>query len=342
MAAPKLTPMMEQYLEVRRSLPANTLLLFRLGDFYEMFHEDAEEGARLLGITLTRRNDYPMAGIPYHAAETYINKLLAVGKKVAVCDQTETPQPGKLVRRALTRILSPGTTLGEDQLESRKNHYIAAIDFPARGGARLAWMDLSTGEFMLAAEDHPGALLPVLASIDPAEILVSEEASWITPPPPGSHPDPVLAELRDLLRGRTVTELPASRFERPAGARAVLEALGVLNLEGFGLALDHSALGAAGAVVAYVTENLRARPENLRTLREYRSTTALQLDPATLRNLEIFRSIRGGREGSLLHAIDRTLTPGGARLLEQWLIAPSLDLAELRRRHAAIGAFLLH
>src|ERR1017187_8771532 len=144
----------------------------------------------------------------------------------------------------------------------------------------------------------------------------------------------------DVAAGRTVTELPAYRFETAHGARAVATAIGVLNLEGFGLGNDHPPLGPAGALVGYATDNLRARPENLRSLQEYRSARTLLLDPATLRNLEIFASVRGGRQGSLFSAMDSTTTAAGSRLLERWLAAPGLDLPEIRRRHALIGEFV--
>ena len=173
MSSERQTPMMQQYFEVKRGLPPGTLLLFRLGDFFEMFHEDAADGSRLLGLTLTKRQDAPMAGIPYHALDTYVNKLLAAGRKVAICDQQEPPQAGKLVRRSLVRILSPGTTLAASQLDATRNHYLCAVALET-GALRAAWLDLSTGEFKLAADAHPENLLPVLAALDPPELLLPE------------------------------------------------------------------------------------------------------------------------------------------------------------------------
>ncbi len=331
--------MMQQYFEVKRGLPANTLLLFRLGDFYEMFFEDAEVGARLLGITLTRRQDYPMAGIPFHAADNYVNKLLAAGRKVAICDQAEPAKAGKLVKRQLTRILSPGTTLDASQLDAARNHWLCALDLN-KAGLHAAWLDLSTGEFRVATDPRPENLLPVLTALDPAELIVieGEPAKWQAAP----HEQHVIHQLHAFCSGRTLTDLPGYHFDLAAGARTVAEALGVLNLQGFGLAPDHPALGAAGALVYYTTENLRAAPQNLRSLQEYRSARTLLLDPATLRNLEIFNSTQGAREGSLLGAIDRTVTAAGARLLERWLATPTLDLPEIRRRQDAVGDFMAH
>jgi DNA mismatch repair protein MutS len=335
--AEKLTPMMQQYFEVKRGLPANTLLLFRLGDFYEMFFADAEIASRLLGITLTKRQETPMAGIPHHAADNYVSKLLAAGKKVAICDQAEAAQPGKLVRRQLTRILSPGTTLSASQLDAAKNHYLCALSLD-KAGLHAAWLDLSTGEFRLATDARPENLLPVLTALDPAELVLIEGdlARWQAAP----HEQHAVHALHQFCAPRLCSELPGYHFEITDGAKTVMDALGVLNLQGFGLANTHPALGVAGAVVHYATENLCARPENLRTLQEYRSTRTLLLDPATLRNLEIFQSTRGTREASLLGAIDRSATAAGSRLLERWLAAPGLDLVEIIRRQTVVGELL--
>ncbi|HEY1765295.1 MAG TPA: DNA mismatch repair protein MutS [Opitutaceae bacterium] len=333
----RLTPMMRQYFEVKRGLPRDTLLLFRLGDFYELFFDDAVAASRLLGLTLTKRQDHPMAGLPHHAVDSYVGKLLAAGKKVAICDQNEPAQAGKLVRRGLTRILSAGTTLAANQLEAGRNRYLGALSL-TKAGLQAAWIELSTGEFRVASAVTIGDLLPVLASIDPAELLVAEGEieRWRAAP----HDQSLVHALHGFAAGRAVTELPAYRFDAGAGARIVAEAIGVLNLQGFGLVHDHPALGPAGALVAYATDNLCARPENLRGLQEYRSEGTLLLDPATQRNLEIFASIRGGRAGSLLAAMDGTATAAGARLLERWLAAPGLDLGEIRRRHALVGEFV--
>jgi DNA mismatch repair protein MutS len=330
----KLTPMMQQYFEVRRGLAKDTLLLFRLGDFYELFFDDAVTASRLLGLTLTKRQDHPMAGLPHHAADAYIGKLLAAGKKVAVCDQDEPAQPGKLVRRRLTRILSSGTTLAANQLEANRNRYLCAVCLD-RKGLHAAWLELSTGEFRVATAPGPGDLLPVLHSLNPSEVIAPEGdvARWGAAP----HDEAAQHALHAFVSGRTLTEVAAYKFEAAAGARVVAEAIGVANLQGFGIEPGHPALGPAGALVGYATDNLCAKPENLRGLQEYRSSGTLLLDPSTLRNLEIFTSVRGGRQGSLIEAMDRTSTAAGARLLERWLAAPVLDRFEIARRHALVG-----
>jgi DNA mismatch repair protein MutS len=332
-----MTPMMQQYFDVKRGLPKDTLLLFRLGDFFELFFDDAVTVSKLLGLTLTKRQDTPMAGLPAQAVDNYVSKLLAAGKKVAICDQAEPAKAGKLVRRQLTRILSPGTTLAANQLDAARNHYLAAVALDSHG-LHAAWLDLSTGEFRVATDASIANLLPVLTALDPAELLITEgeRERWAAAP----HEQTAIHALHGFCAGRLVSELPGYHFDVRAGAKTVMETLGVLNLAGFGLAPTHAGLGPAGALVYYATENLCAKPENLRRLQEYRSTRTLLLDPATLRNLEIFGSSRGTRDGSLLHAMNRTVTAAGARLLERWLAAPTLDLPAIRRRQTLVGELL--
>jgi DNA mismatch repair protein MutS len=333
-APEKLTPMMQQYFEVKRGLPRDTLLLFRLGDFFELFFDDAVTASRLLGLTLTKRQEHPMAGLPAHAADNYVSKLLAAGKKVAICDQAEPAKAGKLVRRQLTRILSPGTTLAANQLDAARNHYLCALAHD-KTGLHAAWLDLSTGEFKIASDSAVANLLPVLTALDPAELLLieGELERWKSAP----HDEAPVHALHAFCTSRLSSELAGYHFESSTGAKTVMDTLGVLNLQGFGLAHSHPALGPAGALVYYATENLCAKPENLRGLQEYRSSRTLLLDPATLRNLEIFSSARGTREGTLLSAVNRTSTSAGTRLLERWLAAPPLDLAELTRRQSLVG-----
>ncbi|MBL9212884.1 MAG: DNA mismatch repair protein MutS, partial [Opitutaceae bacterium] len=168
-----MTPMMQQYFDVKRGLPKDTLLLFRLGDFFELFFDDAVTASKLLGLTLTKRQDTPMAGLPAQAVDNYVSKLLAAGRKVAICDQAEPAKAGKLVRRQLTRILSPGTTLAANQLDAARNHYLAAVALD-KTGLHAAWLDLSTGEFRVATDVGIANLLPVLTALDPAELLITE------------------------------------------------------------------------------------------------------------------------------------------------------------------------
>ncbi|HAW98151.1 MAG TPA: DNA mismatch repair protein MutS [Opitutae bacterium] len=330
------TPMMKQYREARESIEPDTLLLFRLGDFYEMFEIDAERGAALLGITLTKRHDMPMAGIPSHAAEGYLTKLLALGHKVAICDQLEPPKPGKLVKRGITRIITPGTVLEDGQLEGERNHFLLALELDEKG-ARASWLDLSTGKFVLTESARPHDFLSVLSSLSPKEVLVPEgfERSLYSLALESSFRD----ELERVLGEVTRTERPGFDFDQRSGAREVMESLGVMNLEGFGIDSGHPALGAAGAVLVYAQDVLRGKPGNLSRIEEFCDGEALLLDPATQRNLEIFRTTSQTRKGSLLDAMDQTVSPAGARLLERYLASPERDLSEIRRRQGCVAEF---
>ena len=328
--------MMKQYREARNSLNDDTLLLFRLGDFYEMFEVDAERGAALLGITLTKRHDMPMAGIPFHAAEGYLTKLLNAGHKVAICDQLEAAQTGKLVKRGITRILTPGTVLEDRQLEASSNHFLLSLDF-VKTSVCASWLDLSTGKFVLMHAECVEDFLAALSSLSPREILVSEKFSQKCAKL--GNPQSFQDELDRVLGEISKTERPDFDFDPKAGAREVMESLGVMNLEGFGLDLNHPALGAAGALLVYVQDVLKGKPGNLRQIEEFKEGQALILDPATQRNLEVFKTSTQTRKGSLMDSMDQTATAAGARLLERYLGSPEKNLGEIKRRQDLVREF---
>lgn len=334
---------MIQYMEVRRTLPDNTLLLFRLGDFYEMFGEDAIRGSEVLGLTLTQRAGQPMAGMPYHAAPTYINRVLAAGIKVAIVDQMEAPTPGKMVRRELTRILTPGTALEDHQLEARHGSYIFAFDFfraqhTSEPCMAAAWLDLGTADFRIAVETRPADLAAVVAALDPREILVPANSSerWHTEPDLTA----ILTRFTPLFAGKATSKLSDYFFDQRDGLRAVTAALGVANLDGYGIDRWNAGLGPAAAILHYVEENLRSLPANLRSVSLYTSGKTLLMDPATMRSLEIMRTASNERVGSLLSTLDGTVTSPGARLVEQYLAAPTLNLLEIQRRQSCVGELL--
>ena len=324
--------MQRQYREFREKLSAGTILLFRLGDFYEVFGDDAEVAAKVLGLTLTKRHETPMAGLPHHAAPAYVNRLLAAGWKVAICDQLEAPVAGKLVRRGLTRILTPGTALEDSQLDSKRGNFLAAISWDKHGW-QAAWLDVSTADFRLTADTSPARLLPLLHSVSPREIILPE---GLEPPP--EHRE----ALEVFLQGRAVSRLPGWNFDVSAGGRLVTQTLAVHGLAGFGLNDDHPALGTAGAVLGYVTDSLCDRPKNLFRLIEAKLGSSVLLDAASSRNLDLFATSNGSRDGSLLETIDRTSTPAGSRLLASWLAEPSTDLAIIGQRQSAVGEFVKH
>lgn len=332
-----LTPMMQQYRAVRSELGSDTLLFFRLGDFYELFFEDAQEASGIMGVTLTNRHGAPMAGVPYHSAEVYINKVLRSGKKVALCDQVEAATAGKLVKREVTRILTPGTTLEASQLVDNRNQYLLAVSV-VKKHIHAAWIDFSTGGFGIATDPNAMNLLPIFNGLDPREVIVPEIAYGVW------KADPELAvwweQFQVFMEGRPCSKLPDYQFDPMNGAKLVMDSLGVLNLEGYGVSREHPALGAAGALIAYGTETLREVPKNIRSIREYTSRETLLLDPATLRNLEVFRSSQNTRSGTLIEAMDGTVTAAGGRLLEEYLAVPLMDMVELGRRQQCVGDFI--
>ena len=322
------TPMIQQYWEFRNKLPPNTLLFFRVGDFYEMFGADAERGAELLGVTLTKRSGLPLAGVPYHALQTYLQKALNAGVKIAICEQTEAAKPGKLVNRALVRIITPGTTLEDTQLEAKHNNYILAID-ENKAGLHAAWLDVSTAEFRIATSRERTSLLAVLQTLRPSEILVPE--SWQQ----GRTPQ----YLDHLLQWNLVSRTIDWHFDPKIGNETICKVLKVNSLQGFGIAENNPALGVAGALLHYVAETLCETPEHIKKISELRSDDAMIIDAAGTRNLELFRSAAGTREGSLLAAIDGTRTAAGARLLERWLASPSRDISTICSRQDCVEAF---
>jgi DNA mismatch repair protein MutS len=331
MAGP--TPMMQQYQRVKLEHP-DAILLFHLGDFYEMFFEDARTAAPILGVALTSRDrskaePVPLCGIPVHSAEGYITRLLKAGRKVAFCDQVEDPATAAgLVRREVTRVITPGTVLEEGMLEGRDTNYILAL-FP--GGLRtgLAALEFSTGEFLLL-ETPAGdlrALEDRLAAFSPVEVLVP------------AAPGPALEQtLSRALPGVTVTRAAAaSAFDPAAARRRLLEHFRVASLDGFGCRGYEEGVTAAGALLDYLRETQRRPLTNLTRLAPWVSGERLTLDAATQRNLELVANLDDGRrERSLLAVLDRTLTAMGSRRLRAWLLAPLRDPAAIRARLDAV------
>jgi DNA mismatch repair protein MutS len=299
-----------------------------------MFDHDAEVGARALSITLTQRAGSALAGVPYHAVHSYIPRLLAAGHRVAICEQMETPVPGKLVARSLSRILSPGTAIEDAHLDARRNNYLLALEAGKHETLHAAWLDLSTAEFRVAS-GSAASLLPVLAAIAPREVLLPDDAAASI----ALQKIPATAAFLDT---QALTRLPAWQFDPVSGERTVSENLGVLNLQGFGIEAGHPALGPAGAVLAYATDSLCQKPKNLYQISEYKPAGALVIDQASQRNLELFRGSTGTRIGSLLEAIDGTVTSPGARLVEQWLATPPAATATTHSRQQHVSDLVRH
>ncbi|HVH88958.1 MAG TPA: DNA mismatch repair protein MutS [Terriglobales bacterium] len=331
------TPLMRQYAAIKKQHP-NALLFFRLGDFYELFFDDAVVASRELQITLTSRNKekdlaVPMCGVPYHAAEGYLAKLLRKGFRVAICEQMEDPKVAKkIVRREVTRVLTPGTS-ADVGLPSEENNFLAAI---AQIGDRagLAALDLSTGEFRateFAVQDRP-RLLEELSHMRPREVLY-----------PAALPLFAVkeSEFSSSSGGHRFTETPVEDWAfSPDYAIPLLEnQFGVLSLEGFGLATRHAAATAAGAILHYVRSTQRGTLEHVDRIGFYDRQDCLVLDAVTVRNLELVEPLFSGTgpEVTLFRTLDATLTPMGKRLLRSWLLRPSIDLSEIHARQDAVA-----
>jgi DNA mismatch repair protein MutS len=325
----QLTPMMAQYRRIKGELPGDALLLFRLGDFYEMFFEDAQTGAQLLNLALTARNGVPMCGLPFHAANGYISRILKAGRKVAVCDQMEEPRPGKLVQREVTQILSPGTHFDERMLVAERNNFLAAV-FPAGKIFGLALVDLTTGDFLTTELESDPALLTELERLRPAEIIYPAEA----------------ARVGDLLRDVFPILNPYEGwvFTPETALFAVREHFQVASLDGFGLKDHAAAVGAAGAALHYLTQHLRRDVKHLTRLSYYRRSDFLTLDHTTLRHLEILEPLNhdAPRTASLYGALNRTVTPMGARRLRDWLSQPLAATGPILRRQDAVQTLHTH
>ena len=324
------TPMMAQFLAIREANPG-ALLFYRMGDFYEMFFDDAVQAAAALDIALTKRGTHlgepiPMCGVPVHAAESYLLTLIRKGFRVAIAEQMEDPAEAKkrgsksVVARDVVRLVTPGTLTEEALLEARRHNYLAAYAQVRDEGA-LAWVDISTGAFQVM-ECGPARLAPELARLAPRELLALEGAG-----------------LDDLAHeaGAALTDLPAGAFDSGAGARRLSALYGVETLDGFG-SFTRAELAAMGAIVDYLDLTQKGKLPLLRPPVRERAGGSMQIDAATRRNLELTQALSGGREGSLLAAIDRTVTAAGARLLERRISAPSRDLDLIHARHDAVAA----
>lgn len=323
----QLTPMMAQYRRIKSELPKDALLLFRLGDFYELFFEDAQVGAQLLNVTLTKRNLIPMCGIPFHAANGYIARILKAGRKVAICDQVEDAKPGQLVRREVTQILSPGTHFDDRMLTAERNNYLASI-YPLNKCFGLAVVDLTTGDFKVTELEGEATLLTELERLRPSEIIYPSESKAVRE---------LLQQYYSILIGYEdwVFAPETSQF-------TLRDHFKVASLDGFGLKKRGAAMGAAGGVIHYLIQHLRRDVGNLTRLSCYEASDFLVLDSATLKNLEVLEPLHrdSARDASLFGAMNRTITPMGARRLRDWLTQPLASVTAIRERQDAVQRWL--
>ncbi|MEZ5288780.1 MAG: DNA mismatch repair protein MutS [Vicinamibacterales bacterium] len=329
---------MRQYFDAKRQY-RHALVFFRMGDFYEMFYEDALVAARALDLTLTSRSKdasgapVPMCGVPYHAGDTYIARLVRKGYRVAICEQVEDPKKAKgVVKREVVRVVSPGTLADTGYLDAREPSFLLAIYATSGADPRataygVALLDLSTGEFDVAEYAGPDglqALRDEIAVLRPREVIVAS----------GSDIGASVPEIAQL--GLTVTDVEGWHFDIETARQTLLDQLRVASLDGFGLERRQVAVAAAGALVRHLRDTQKAELAHVRSVRLKESTDALVIDPTTLKHLEVVESTDGGRQGSLLHEIDRTITPMGGRMLRAWLLRPLVVLERIRDRLDAV------
>jgi DNA mismatch repair protein MutS len=331
MSLPKITPMMQQYLSVKEAYP-DTILFYRMGDFYEMFFDDAEVASRVLEITLTSRNKkdetpIPMCGVPHRAASGYISRLLNAGHKVAICDQVEDPATAKgLVKREVVRVITPGMIVENEYLEEKSNNFVLAlVRVSDRFG--LAYLDLSTGTFRLTESDQAEKISAELLRVSPSEAILPETGRG----------DPDVAMFLDAMAETSVTWFADRCFESRTSRKALLQQFKTVSLEGFGCEQMEAGVRAAGGLLLYVQDTQKQPVEHIQRVEPYFLERYLWLDDMSCRNLELTANIRSGsRQGTLLSVIDRTVTAMGGRMLKQWLRYPLLDVAEIERRLDAV------
>ena len=319
--------MMAQYRQCKNKLPTGTILLFRLGDFYEMFFEDAKEASSILNVALTKRGEIPMCGIPYHATGNYMGKLLQAGRKVAICDQIETARPGQLVKRDITQIISPGAHFDERMLKAERNNFLVAVAISGKQFG-VAAIDLTTGDFKVAELKSENAVIAELERLNPGEVIYPEESKRLSE---------LIEPNVSVLNGYEgwVFTLETAEF-------TLKDHFKVATLDGFGLKGNSAATVAAGGALHYVSQHLRRDITHFTQLSFYKVSDFLVIDAATLKHLEILEPLHseGTKPATLYGALNRTSTPMGARRLRDWLSQPLSSLEKIQKRQEAVAQFI--
>ena len=323
---------MDQYLSIKAS-HKDTILFYRMGDFYEMFNEDAVKAASILEITLTSRNKndeapVPMCGVPCRAADTYIARLIENGCKVAVCEQMEEATAAKgLVKREVVRVITPGMILNEELLDKTANNFLLALS-KTREAAGIAYLDISTGTFKTTEVESrqskiPPQLLDEILKVDPKEVLL----------PGNFETDPAFKPLLRLFQGRQITFLDKTCFDVEEAKEALLNRFKTRGLEGFGIERMNASISAAGAILSYVKETQLQETNHIFQISPYDLKNFLVIDDKSCKNLELLVNIQTlDKKGSLIHVLDRTVTAMGSRLMRNWVRYPLTDIQEIRRR----------
>jgi DNA mismatch repair protein MutS len=327
----KTTPMIKQYLSIKEKY-SDAILFYRMGDFYEMFFEDAELASRLLEITLTSRNKkdefpIPMCGVPYKSAQAYLARLIDQGYKVAICDQMEDPAQAKgLVKRDVVRIVTPGMIVDNELLDEKTDNYVLAV-VRNTGAAGLSYLDISTGNFRVTESENMDAIVDEVLRISPREVLLPES----------SRNDPILLPVIKELSEKSVTFLQDGAFEHSRARERLIDQFNTLSLEGFGCEHLKTGVQAAGALIYYVRETQRQKVEHFTGISTYSLSHYLLVDELSCRNLELIKNIRtGSGHGTLLEIMDKTITAMGGRQMKRWIKYPLMDVAKIQSRQDAI------
>jgi DNA mismatch repair protein MutS len=323
--------MMQQYLSIKEKYP-DAILFYRMGDFYEMFFEDAVEASKALEITLTSRNKndktpVPMCGVPYRAAQGYIGRLIEGGFKVAVCDQVEDPATAKgLVKREVVRVITPGMVLEDTFLEEKSNNFVLSVA-KIKERFALACLDISTGTFRVTESGSDRAIVEEALRISPREVIL-----------PSTHSEPFFGEILRALGEAAITYLEDREFSFARSREKLTDHFNTVSLEGFGCEHLKAAVSAAGGLMAYVQDTQKQKLGHLDGIETYHLDSFLWLDELSCRNLELLKNLRtGSRQGTLLGVLDKTLTPMGGRLIRQWLRYPLLNETDIEARLDAVA-----
>ncbi|MGL4854643.1 MAG: DNA mismatch repair protein MutS, partial [Lentisphaeria bacterium] len=324
--SPKVTPMMRQYLQVKQEIPNDCILLFRMGDFYELFFDDAERGSEIMEINLTRRAGVPMCGIPYHSLRNYLPKIIESGVKFAIAEQMEDPKDAKgIVRREVTQIITPGTILDSEFLAAGKNNYIVAL-FNKGPFFGIAALDISTGDFRITQCNTISEVETELSSLNPPEIIISYNQESLF--------DSIKSSLSHTI---TWTKVEAWTFDYDTATQLLCQQFKVISLDGFGCRELPIAVCAAGAVLYYAKNNLKCRADHLCYLSSYNTNSFLTLDRISQRNLELVSPIfTESKNSTLLSVLDKCVTPMGKRMLRDWILRPLQDKFLINQRLDAV------
>ncbi|MFA6186910.1 MAG: DNA mismatch repair protein MutS [Phycisphaerae bacterium] len=334
----KITPAMKQFHHYKQLHP-DCILFFRMGDFYETFYKDAQICSQVCGLTLTSRskgeNPVPLAGVPYHAIDAYLKKMIKAGYRVAVCEQVEDPKQAKgVVKRDVVRIITPGTLTDAHLLDEKLDNFLCAVSLNSKNAA-LSWVDISTGHFFSRVVPE-SAVVDEILRIAPAECVLPETRGELF----GAEVKKLATQLEQLA-GAVITFRPAWYFEPYDAQKRLLEHFGVKTLEGFGIKDDSPVISSAGAIIEYLKETQKTALAHITTIKIVEQKKFLQIDQTTLRSLEVLSTIRAGtQKGSLVESVDKTLTGMGARMFRYWLCMPLFDVGAIEQRQDAIAELL--